>query len=161
MQLLFKLDIIFMFAKASSWPSCLWMLSRDLVSVVLALLMHCLLYLCAFIHMHYCTSFRYDRWTTWRKWYWNRTWRRCLVDISRRGKEPGAHAWTGILAKRVSSNKHWPSINPRQAPVHILLFQIMTPIYVSIICALGLGIVWNPSCMIPRFPWIILVCIWR
>ena len=33
-------------------------------------------------------------------------------------------------------------------------FKIMTPIYVSITCALGLGIVWNPSCMIPRFPWV-------
>ena len=29
----------------------------------------------------------------------------------------------------------------RQAPVHILLFQIMTPIYVFNNCALGLGIV--------------------
>ena len=77
MQLLFKLDIICMFAKASSWPSCLWMLSRDLVSVVLALLMHCLLYLCAFIHMHYCTSFRYDRWTIRRTCYWSRTRKRC------------------------------------------------------------------------------------
>ena len=27
-----------------------------------------------------------------------------------------------------------------------------TYIYVSITCALGSGIVWNPSCMIPRFP---------
>ena len=31
-------------------------------------------------------------------------------------------------------------------------FKFMTPIYVSITCALGLGIVWNSSCMIPRFP---------
>ena len=28
-----------------------------------------------------------------------------------------------------------------QAPVHILLFPLITPIYVSITCALGLGIV--------------------
>ena len=31
-------------------------------------------------------------------------------------------------------------------------FKLMTPIYVSITCALGLGIVWNLSCMIPMFP---------
>jgi len=71
--------------------ACLLKLAHDLhaygCSVVtlclscLFFLMHCLLYLCAFIHMHYCTSFRYDRWTTWRKWYWNRTRRRCLVDL--------------------------------------------------------------------------------
>ena len=151
--------------------ACLLKLAHDLhaygCSVVtlclscLLFLMYCLLYLCAFIHMHYCTSFRYDRWTTWRTWYWNRTRRRCLVDISRRGKEPGVHTWTGILAKRVSSNKHWPSVIPRQAPVHILLFQFMKSIYVSITCALGLGIIWNSSCMIPRFPVVILVCIGR
>ena len=40
-------------------------------------------------------------------------------------------------------------------------FKFMTPIYVSITCALGLGIVWNSSCMIPRFPGVILVCIGR
>ena len=40
----------------------------------------------------------------------------------------------------------------KASPVHILLFQLITPIYVSITCALGLGIDWNPSCMIPRFP---------
>ena len=32
-------------------------------------------------------------------------------------------------------------------------FKFMTPKYVSITCALGLGIVWNLSCMIPRFSW--------
>ena len=31
-------------------------------------------------------------------------------------------------------------------------FKFMTPKYVSITCALDLGIIWNPSCMIPRFP---------
>ena len=31
-------------------------------------------------------------------------------------------------------------------------FKFMTPIYISITCALGLGVVWNPSCMTPRFP---------
>jgi len=40
-------------------------------------------------------------------------------------------------------------------------FKFMTTIYVSITCALGLGIVWNSSCMIPRFPEVILVCIGR
>ena len=33
-----------------------------------------------------------------------------------------------------------------------IIFKIMTPIYVSINCALGLEIAWNPSCMISRFP---------
>ena len=40
-------------------------------------------------------------------------------------------------------------------------FKFMTPIYVSITCGLGLGIVWNSSCMIPSFPGVILVCIGR
>ena len=31
-------------------------------------------------------------------------------------------------------------------------FKFMTPKYVSINCALDLGIIWNPSCMIPSFP---------
>ena len=31
-------------------------------------------------------------------------------------------------------------------------FKFMTPKYVSITCALDLGIIWNPNCMIPRFP---------
>ena len=31
-------------------------------------------------------------------------------------------------------------------------FKFITPKYVSITCGLGLEIVWNPSCMIPRFP---------
>ena len=31
-------------------------------------------------------------------------------------------------------------------------FKFMTPKYVSITCALDLGIIWNPSCMIPRIP---------
>ena len=31
-------------------------------------------------------------------------------------------------------------------------FKFMTPKYVSITCALDLGIIWNPSCMIPKFP---------
>ena len=38
-------------------------------------------------------------------------------------------------------------------------FKFMTHIYVSNTCALGLGIVWNSTCMIPRFPGVILVCI--
>ena len=31
-------------------------------------------------------------------------------------------------------------------------FKFMTPKYVSIPFVLDLGIIWNPSCMIPRFP---------
>ena len=31
-------------------------------------------------------------------------------------------------------------------------FKFMIPKYVSITCALDLGIIWNPSCMIPKFP---------
>ena len=54
--------------------ACLLKLAHDLhsygCSVVtlclscLLFLMHCLLYLCAFIHPHWCISFRYARWTT-------------------------------------------------------------------------------------------------
>ena len=35
---------------------------------------------------------------------------------------------------------------------HPTILNYDTYIYVSITCALGLGIVWNPSCMISRFP---------
>ena len=49
----------------------------------------------------------------------------------------------------------------RQALVHILLFEIMIPIYVFITFALHSGVDWNPSCMIPRFPWVILAWIGR
>ena len=61
---------------------------------------------------------------------------------------------------RPSGPECWAA-DSRQAPVHILLFQIMTPIYVLITCALSLGTVWNSSCMILRIPWVILVCIGR
>ena len=39
--------------------------------------------------------------------------------------------------------------NPRCTSYY---FKFMTPKYVSITCALDLEIIWNPSCMIPRFP---------
>ena len=42
-----------------------------------------------------------------------------------------------------------PKGKPRCMPYY---FKFMTPIYISNTCALGLGIDWNPSCMIPRFP---------
>ena len=35
---------------------------------------------------------------------------------------------------------------------HPTILNYDTYIYASITCALGLGIVWNPSYMIPRFP---------
>src|SRR6185437_13939936 len=56
------------------------------------------------------------------------------------------------------STQQQPEGKPRCMPYY---FKFMTPIYVSITCALGLGIVWNSSCMIPRFPGVILVCIGR
>ena len=40
---------------------------------------------------------------------------------------------------------------------HPFISNYDTYIYASITCALGLGFVWNPSCMIPRFPRVILV----
>ena len=57
-----------------------------------------------------------------------------------------------------SSSEQQSEGKPRCMPYY---FKYMTPIYVSITCALGLGIVWNSSCMIPRFPGVILVCIGR
>ena len=51
-----------------------------------------------------------------------------------------------------------PEGKPRCMPYY---FKFMTPIYIFITCALGLGIFWNPSCMIPRFSRVILVCIRR
>ena len=42
---------------------------------------------------------------------------------------------------------------PQASPgAHPFISNYDTYIYVAITCALGLGIVWNPSCMIPRFP---------
>ena len=55
-----------------------------------------------------------------------------------------------------SPEQQQPEGKPRCMPYY---FKLMTPIYVFITCALGLGIVWDRSCMIPRFPGVILVCI--
>ena len=44
---------------------------------------------------------------------------------------------------------------------HLFISNYDTYNYVAITCALGLEIVWNPSCMIPRIPGIKLVCIGR
>ena len=41
---------------------------------------------------------------------------------------------------------------------HPFISNYDTYIYVAITCALGLGIYWNPSCMIPRFPRVVLIC---
>ena len=41
-----------------------------------------------------------------------------------------------------------PEGKPGACPI---IFKFMTPAYVSNTCALGSGIVWNPSCMILRF----------
>ena len=44
------------------------------------------------------------------------------------------------------------SSSPKASPgAHPIILNYDTYIYVSITCALGLEIVWNPSCMIPRF----------
>ena len=43
-----------------------------------------------------------------------------------------------------------PQASPGARPT---ILNYDTYIYASITCALGLGIVWNPRCMIPRFPW--------
>ena len=56
------------------------------------------------------------------------------------------------------STQQQPEGKPRGMPYY---FKFMTPIYIFITCALGLGIFWNPSCMIPRFSRVILVCIRR
>ena len=56
------------------------------------------------------------------------------------------------------STQQQPEGKPRCMPYY---FKFMTPIYISITYALGLGIVWNSSCIIPRFPVVILVCIGR
>ena len=39
-----------------------------------------------------------------------------------------------------------------KSPCTSYYFKFITPKYVSINCALDLGIIWNPSCMIPSFP---------
>ena len=57
-----------------------------------------------------------------------------------------------------SPEQRQPEGKPRCMPYY---FKFMTPIYVSITGALGLGIVWNSSCMIPRFLGVVLVCIGR
>jgi len=48
-----------------------------------------------------------------------------------------------------TSTEQQPAGKPRCTSYY---FKFMIPKYVSITCALDLGIIWNPSCMIPRFP---------
>ena len=98
--------------------------SSCLCKCVVLLWMLCGLHFHAFIYMHCCTSFRYDRCTTWRTWCWSRTRRWCLVHISRRWKEPG-----GVYAWAVDTRQaecYLTNIDLmldfRQAPVYNLLF---------------------------------------
>jgi len=57
----------------------------------------------AFIHMHCCISFRYDRWTAWMTWWWSRARRRWMVDTSGR--------WTnGPQCARPKKGARWAII---------------------------------------------------
>ena len=58
------------------------------------------------------------------------------------GSRPKAHL-TLALSSRLKAS---PGAHPT-------ILNYDTYIYASITCALGLGIVWDPSCMIPRIPW--------
>ena len=88
---------------------------------------------------------------------WSRTTRRCLADISRRRNGPKKQPKTRPKVGRAqgldsfNTNLVLPSGKPRCTSYYFKLWHLY--IYASITCALGLGIVWNPRCMIPRFPW--------
>ena len=151
--------------------ACLLKLAHDLhaygCSVVtlclscLLFLMHCLLYLCAFIHMHYCTSFRYDRWTTWRTWYWNRTRRRCWWTYPEEAKNQEY-----MLGPEYSPSEcHLTNTDlvlipdkPQCTYYYLKLWHLY--MYLLLVHYVS-GVDRNSSCMIPRFPWIILACIGR
>jgi hypothetical protein len=47
---------------------------------------------------------RYARYNAWRMWCWSKTRRRCLVDPSRRWKNPQVHTWSGDVRKMVQAN---------------------------------------------------------
>ena len=64
-----------------------------------------------------------------------------------RGELPKAQL-TLVLSSRLKAS---PGAHPT-----ILIYDSL---YVSITCALRSRVVWNHSCMIPRFPGVILVCI--
>ena len=74
------------------------------------------------IHIHAlasCISSRCARWTTWRTWCQSLTRRWCMVDLSRRWKDP----WSTCLNRRYSPSEcHLTNtdlvLDSRQAPKH-------------------------------------------
>ena len=145
----------FMLMDAQSW-----------FCVCLACSFWCIVY-CTSVHSYICIIAPYlgtlDIYVwTWSMRCWSQTLRRCSVDISRRWKDPLKQTKTRPNVRRaqglgrINTNLPLPPGKPRCMPYY---FKFMTSIYLSITCALGLGIVWNSSCMISRFPGVILVCI--
>ena len=70
-------------------------------------------------------------------------------------QEPQGQAPQQEVREELAQGPSNPSVGqqtqgkPRCMPYY---FKFMTPIYVYITCALGLRVVWNPSCMTPKFP---------
>ena len=141
--------------------ACLLKLAHDLhsygCSVVtlwlscLLFLMHCLLYLHAFIHPHWCISFRYARWTT-RAHEARDDGTEPQDGVGGRvlkRKEP-ARATKGPAQGLVSTNTDFVS-NPGKPRSITLNFSIQCLLYNY--CAFTfLGVDWNLRCVIPRFP---------
>ena len=97
--------------------ACLLKLAHDLhaygCSVVtlclscLLFLMHCLLYLCAFIHPHCCITFKYARCVTrgTEGWCWSRSRRWCIDEPTQKMEGPTeVQARAGDTIKPVQAN---------------------------------------------------------
>ena len=64
-----------------------------------------------------------------------------VYEVVAEPQEPQGQAPQDKVRGESAQGPTHPRPNSRQAPVHILLFQLIIPMYVSITCALGLGIV--------------------
>jgi hypothetical protein len=105
----------------------------------------CVLHLCAFIHMHCCTSFRYASWNTWRTWC-GANQKMVLVDLSRRWKDR-----TSARMRECSpcefhlTNSDLSQILGKPRSI-IRLPTFQSKYYICVICivALHIGVGWKP-----------------
>ena len=71
------------------------------------------------------------------------------AGLRRNSWRPGPTVGRAQGLDSFNTNLVLPSGKPRCTSFYFKLWHLY---YVALTCALGLGIVWNPSCMIPRFP---------
>jgi hypothetical protein len=119
--------------------------SRCLCELWMLAWLLCLLHFYVFIHMHCCTSFRYASWNTWRTWCRAKPEDGVWWIHPEDGRIRKVLEWE-MLAKQVSSDKHWLESDPKQAPKHYKppTFKAINYIYVVTIVALVVGVGWKP-----------------